>query len=213
MRITDIRPVKSKKNRYSIFLDDEFFCSLHVDILLGSRLECGREISEEEITHLHRQSEEKITRERALRLLGARSYTKHGLYEKLLAYADEDCAAAAVARMEELGLLNDEDYARRYAADCRNLKGYAPRRIAQELARKGIDRDTAEAVLEEMDDDPEPAIAQVIVRKYLRNLHDEKGAQRIIGALARMGYAFGDIRTVIAHLQEDESYYSNWDGD
>ena len=41
--------------------------------------------------------------------------------------------------MEELGLLNDEDYARRLANELFTRKKFGARRVKQELRQKGID--------------------------------------------------------------------------
>lgn len=129
MTVTDIAP--TKRGRYGVFVDGEFYCSLHADF--AYKLSIGGEVLQETLDELYRESQYKITRERALKLLGQRAYTEQGLYEKLLSYADEQSAAAAVARMVELGILNDADYARRFASDCVKLKGFSLGRTALEL--------------------------------------------------------------------------------
>lgn len=149
----------------------------------------------------------------ALTLLSRRAYTEKGLYDKLCKRCDEEPAAAAVARMLELGLLDDEDYARRMASDCLKLKGMAPRRASMELERKGIDRDVADSVISEFEDDPQPAIARVVRRRYMPYLNDEKGVRKTINALLRLGYKYGDISVTLRNLAEDEDYYENWEQD
>lgn len=201
----------TKRGRYSVYLDGEFYCALHVDVFSSSQLQAGVEVAPEEMAALHRESERRITRERALRLLSARSYTERGLYDKLCERTDEENAAAAIARMIELGLLDDEDYARRYAADCVNRKGYSHRRTAQELQKKGIDRAVIEATMEALEEDPQAAIARVIRRKYRRYLEDEKGRGKTTNALIRLGYRYGDIRAVIVNILEDGDYYEEYD--
>lgn len=198
---------QTRRGRFSVFVEGEFFCALHPDIYLFADLQPGAVITPARLEELRDASERRITRERAIRLLSGRSYTEQGLYKKLCERADERYAAAAVARMVELGLLDDADYARRYAADCVNLKGYSHRRTAQELQRKGINRDIIERTLENMEDDPEAAIARIVRRKYLRYLDEEKGVAKTINALARLGYSFSDIRAVLHNLAEDENYY------
>ena len=63
------------------------------------------------------------------------------LYQKLCRKFDAHSAAWAVARAGELGLLNDEGFARRRAAELLR-KRKSRREILQDLAAKGIDRDT-----------------------------------------------------------------------
>jgi regulatory protein len=209
MLITAIE--RTKKGRFSIYCDGEFACALHPDIYASSPLKPGRDIDPEELANLHSQSERRITKDRALRLLSARAYTSHGLLQKLLAYTDADSAQAAVARMAELGLIDDLDYARRYAAECLERKGFSLSRTKQALREKGIPRDVIDEALEEARGDPEPAIARVILRKYLPGLDTEKGENKATNALLRLGYRHGDIRRVMENLREDTSYYDEWE--
>lgn len=208
LRVTDIQ--RTKRGRFSIFIDEEFYCALHVDVYAASNISVGVNVTPQQLEELRNKSEQRITRDRAMRLLGRFSYTEKSLYSKLRERTDEHNAAEAVARMVELGLVNDEDYARRYAADCFNLKGFSHRRTVQELARKGIDRNIIEQVLAEQEHDPQTTIASVIARKYMRYIYDrdnEKGQKRVVNALLRLGYSYGDIRAVIENLLEDENYY------
>lgn len=104
--------------------------------------------------------------------------------------------------MQQLGLLNDADYACRAAADMAHLKGYAPRRIRQELRRRGIGEEEAEAALEVLQEDPQPRIAALLLSRYTRLWEDEKVCRRAVAALQRLGYAYEDIRYVIGHIEE-----------
>lgn len=198
---------RTKRGRYSVYLEGEFYCALHADIFAASGLRPGGEVAPERMAELHRASEQRITRDRALRLLGQRAYTEQGLFRKLCERTDEENAAEAVARMAELGLVDDRDYARRCAADCVGLKGFSHRRAAQELARRGVAREIIEETLDGMEEEAKPAIARVVRRKYIHQIHDDKGYAKTVNALARLGYRYGDIHAVIANLLEDEDYY------
>jgi len=206
VEITEIR--RTKRGRYSVYVDGEFACVLHEEVYAASGL-CGAgEVSPEVLAGLERESLHKLAKERALRLLSGRAYTGQRLYQKLLEkVGDEEAAAAAVARMAELGLVDDADYARRFAADCVNLKGYSLSRTAQALREKGIGREIIEEVLAQMEEDPQSAIARIVRRKYLRYLEDEKGVIKTVNALGRLGYRLGDIRAVLENLAENESFY------
>ena len=145
----------------------------------------------------------------ALTLLSRRAYTEKGLYDKLCTRYEEDEAAGAVARMLELDLLDDADYAERLAADLVRRKGFAPRRARFELERRGIDAQIAQEALEEYDAHQQPAIAGIIRRKH--DITDEKSRQKAINALLRLGYGRGDIFTVLRRLDEDIDYYEDWE--
>ncbi|MCL2033208.1 MAG: recombination regulator RecX [Oscillospiraceae bacterium] len=147
----------------------------------------------------------------AITLLSRRAYTEAGLYEKIEARYGGDAAALAVARMVELNLLDDEDYARRHLSGLMNRKGMSKRRAALELRRKGIGGEIIEMVTSEIEDDAEPMIARVIKRRYMGYLVDEKGRRKTVNALLRLGYSHGDVQAVLRNLEDDENYYENWE--
>jgi regulatory protein len=148
-------------------------------------------------------------KEKAMSLLSKRMYTERGLYDKLCAFTDDEEAAwDAILRMRELGLLDDLDYSRRYMADCMNLKGYSLARAKQQLRQKGVHPDTIDEAAEGFDSAQEPLIARIILRRYMNALSTTEGKHKTIAALARRGFGYSDIRTVIENLLEDENYYA-----
>lgn len=210
MEITDIR--MTKRGRFSIYVEGEFACVLHPDTYAVSGVAVGDTLTPHQLERLKGESTGRLAREKALALLSQRAYTARKLYGKLVEYTeDEEAAAAAVARMKELGLVNDTDYARRFAADCLNLRHYSIPRTAQALGEKGIDRELIRETLESLEYDPQTAIAGLVLRKYARYLEDEKGVRKTISALQRLGYRYGDIRAVLENLAEDPAYYENRD--
>ncbi|MBQ1944371.1 MAG: RecX family transcriptional regulator, partial [Ruminococcus sp.] len=77
------------------------------------------------------------------------------------------------------------------------------RTAAFELSRKGIDRETADRVLEEIEVDYRDNIRAVIEKKY-RNIQDEKIRRRAVAALQRLGYGWDDIKAVLEEFNEKE---------
>ena len=116
---------------------------------------------------------------------------------------DADAADKAVARMEELGLVNDDKFARQYARRLLLEKKLTRRAAAFELTRKGIDRETAEKVLGEIDVDYRGNIREIIEKKY-RNVQDEKEKRRAVAALQRLGYGWDDIKAVLEEYTDTD---------
>jgi regulatory protein len=97
-------------------------------------------------------------------------------------------------RFEEVGLVDDEAFARAWVQSRQSGKGLARRALAQELRRKGVDDETAQVALDEVDHDDEVEAARTLVRRKLRTvarLGDEVAARRLTGMLARKGYSPG----------------------
>ncbi|HET7820008.1 MAG TPA: regulatory protein RecX, partial [Ornithinibacter sp.] len=63
----------------------------------------------------------------------------------------DDVAAVVLDRMEEVGLVDDVAYAGMLVRSQQAGRGLARRALAQELRRKGVDDETAQAALDEVD--------------------------------------------------------------
>ena len=129
--------------------------------------------------------------------------------DKITRTAGREAAEHAAQRMEDLGLVDDERYARDLAAELLQRKRYAARRAEYELLQKGINRELAREIVEELAPEPEESLRILIERKYQRSLSDEKGRRRVFAALQRLGYGSKDVRSVlreyIEYENEDES--------
>jgi regulatory protein len=94
----------------------------------------------------------------------------------------------AVGRLIEIGELDDERFARRYAEDKRELRGWGADRIREALAAKGLDRSLIDAAV-----GSEPAGAELeraielLVRRGDPPV-DERARGRALAYLARRGY-------------------------
>lgn len=194
-----------KKALRAVYLDGALAADVDADTLALWGLRVGDEISRQAFDELCSRSNLERAKSRALFFLNRRSYSKKELYEKVRAACAPEAAQAAVDRMEELGLVDDLDYARRFAADCLRLKQYGAARILLELGRRGVDRDTARLALEEIaPEEPAERIANLLQTKFLRYKGDEKGKRRAVAALQRMGYRWEDIRRAIAQAWEEQ---------
>lgn len=106
----------------------------------------------------------------------------------------DDLARRLLDRFEEVGLIDDQAFARMWIASRQPGKGLARRALAQELRRKGIDDAVAREALDEIEPDDEEAAARRLVRKKLRsvaNVAPDKATRRLVGMLARKGYSPG----------------------
>lgn len=202
MRVSDIS--LTKKQRYAIFIDGEFLFSAHEEVLVRSGLRVGDEVTVQELEALRAQSELLYTKEYAFRLLEYKSYTEHQLVEKLQRRTQPEVAQVVAERMVELGLVDDGAYAQRCARDLFHLKGWSPRRIAQELRCRGIaDHWIEEAVGQFSEEAGTERLERLIARKYLDKLQQPNGRERVIAALARLGYGYGESRAAITKVLEE----------
>lgn len=123
----------------------------------------------------------------------------------------DDVAEAVLDRMAEVGLVDDEAFAGMLVRAKQAGRGLATRALSQELRTKGIDPETAEAVLADIDPEEERERARALVVKKLRTMHGLDATvqtRRLAGMLARKGYpssvAFAVIREAIAEAPEHQ---------
>lgn len=198
--LTKISP--TKQGRLALFFDEEFAFSVDLETLAQFGLQKDMELTEEELEELTQQTQYKKARDRAFKLLGYKSYTRFLLKQRL---TQEDFPLDVVAdvldRLEELGLIDDLDYAHRCAADLLHLKKYSLSRVKQELRHRGVEEADIEEALMELDNDPQEQIRQVIERKYRTALSDEKGRRRAVNGLQRLGYSYSQIRQALSEFE------------
>lgn len=196
MKITDFK--MTKRGNFAIFSDGEFLLSVHPDVFVASGLSVGSEVDVEGLNELSTAAELKKAKEKALTLLSYKEYTSHELEERLKRHVDEDFAEQAVTRMAELGLINDDDYAERFARDLSERRHYGILRVKQEMRRKGLSAEQVEYATSLLEDDPSDAIRAIVQKKYPLAAEDEKVKRRAFGALMRMGYPSSDIRRALS---------------
>ncbi len=201
MIITEAR--RRRRSLYLLVLDGQEGPTVDVRTFDESAYRVGGSITQAQLTALLETSEYNRARDRALYLLGLRDYACKELTKKLLTEARPDIAERVVARLAEVGLLDDERYAQRLAQSLSRSKQYPKRRVAQELQRRGVDRDTAAFAAEEIEcEDFEQALA-LIEKKYYNKMTDRDSRQKVMAALTRRGFSYEAIRRAMAAYDEN----------
>lgn len=192
MTIRELKPSPRVKGRWLVFLDDGSLLRISEREMLSFALYSGMELDEETLEALRQSAGESAAKNKALSLVSARPYAKRELERRLTDRGFEpDEARAAVDWLEEIGLLNDGEYAktlvRHYAA-----KGYGARRIEQELYARGVSKELWAGALDQLDD-PSAAIDAFLSKKLAPGESDPKELKKAADALARRGFAWHDI--------------------
>lgn len=188
----------------ALYLDGEYVMNLDTRTLIENRFDVGKDIDDEDLHEIIRLSNERRAKEKALWLISYRDHSKKELADKIKRTCDEESADKAVERMEELGLVNDESYALHYAQKLIFTKHMSKNAVVYELARKGIDKELAAEILDEIEVDSSEQIRIIIDKKY-KNISDEKIRRRAVAALQRLGYRWDEIKGVIEEYAEDDS--------
>ena len=169
----------TKRGRVALYADGAFVMSLHPDVFAASGISVGSQIDEDALRELSDAAELREARERALSMLSRQDYTARGLRDRLTRHVSEEAAGQAVERMQELGLIDDERYAARFAQELLERRHYG----------------AAAASLEE--NDPQAHILAVLEKKYPQAAGDETVRRRAWGALLRLGHSPSDVRRAL----------------
>ena len=176
---------------------------LDKDVCAEQSLMCDMEIDPDSLEVLKFQSDYVRAKSRALWYLDRMDYSEKALYEKLVLKGfDKKASSAVVAKLVELGLLNDRRYAENLAVKLAE-QGNSNRATLQKMLLKGVAYDLAKEVLSETETDEVSKILALIEKKYLGKLQDPDNFQKVYAALVRRGFSYGDVKTALKKYKED----------
>ncbi len=152
------------------------------------------------------ESQEKVLNQAAA-LLEYQNRSCQALFDRLLEKgAQEQDAAYAVDRLQELGYLDDARYAGLILRDL-TARGYGKGRVRQKLREKKVEESVIQALLETYEPDREKLAALAASRLRGKNI-DRRELKRTADALFRRGFSWGEIQDVLREyqMQAEEIY-------
>ncbi len=158
----------------------------------------GKELDDSAVEQLRALSAKAFAVEKAVELLSYRQMSGKEMRSKLIRKGFEaEAAEAAVSKLYELRLLDDEQYA---AAVVRHytVKGYGAGRIRAELAHRGVDRDYWDEALASASGSDEKLMSYI--RSHLRDPDDRDQKRKVSAALYRRGYSWDEIRSALSRF-------------
>ena len=105
-----------------------------------------------------------------------------------------------MARLAEAGVLDDDRFARLYARDKRELRGWGPDRLAEALRARGVDEGIIDRVTSESDVQAAQRALEVLERCGAE-AGDERSRQRALSLLARRGYTLEASYDAVRELE------------
>lgn len=189
---------QTKRGNFALFLDGDFAFSVSPEAFAQAGLRVGQALDEAAVAELRAQSDFKKAKDKALTLLSYKQYTSAELEKRLRDHVPPEAASLAVERMESLGLINDDDYAQRYAQRLA-ARGMGERRIRMEMRQKGLPQETIDFVLSHLEMDGAGEARALLEKKYPLWREDEKIRRRAYAALVRRGFGSDDIRRAMGN--------------
>lgn len=210
MTIVKLEPSKHVAERWLVWLEDGSFFRVTENEVVSFSLYAGMELSDELYDQLSASAARSAARAKALDYISTRPLSRKELINKLTARpprgkngrerkptATPETAEAVADWLEDLGYLNDGEYAKTIARHY-SAKGYGDRKIQDELFRRGVPRQHWEAALAEAQE-PEEGIDDFLRKRFRGRTPDQKDLKRASDALARRGYRWDEIREGLNH--------------
>lgn len=202
--VSDIRP--TRKGRMALFCrntagEEEFLFSVDEETCVLQHLKPGVRLTAVELEAVRSQSDLRRAKDKALQYISMRDHASGELYRKLCEKFDELTAAAAVAEMHRLGLVDDAAFAVRRAAYLAK-KGKSRREIDRALAGLGVGREERAAALEQLPQEEEETLRALVEKQYKGKLAAGK-RDNVAAALLRRGYSGALVRRVLAECEEE----------
>lgn len=199
-----LEKIESNGSRFKLYFDEGELL-VRGEVIADFGLYSGMELEKSEFKRLKAAAAYTETMATGAAMVSRRSLSKGELIEKLEAKGfSEENAEAAARWLEEIGAVNDSQYASRIVSHYSRL-GYGKARIKNELYGHKVPRELWSQALEEIPD-CDNAIDSFISSK-LRGSTDKKDLKRVTDALFRRGFSWEEIRSGLRRygekIQED----------
>lgn len=194
--ITALKVQARNRSRVNVYLDGSYAFSL--SDLVAAPLRVGRVLSDADIADLRRQDDFQQAYERALNYLSYRARTRAEV-ERYLAnkQVDPQVIQTVVARLTEVGLLDDVDFARTWVEQRESLAPRSRRMLQHELRQKGVAPEDIALALEDLDEVETAYRAAMTRASRYAHLDRQTFDRRLGGYLLRRGFSYDVVREVL----------------
>ena len=144
-KITKIEYQKKNKERFNIYLDDEYGFSIDMNILIKYSLQKNMELSDDIIDEILNAEERIIVYNYGISVLSKTAKSEHELMLKMMDKGfDSQLIDNAINKLKEQKYLDDKRYCEMYINDKINISKHGVLKIKEALYYKGIDKEIIE---------------------------------------------------------------------
>ena len=196
--ISSVEPQKRNKRRCNIYVDGEYYASLGEDDCARLSLKEGALVSEEALKEAVARDNERHAFDLGAEMLSYGMRTRREVENRLKKKGvDAAAAESAINKLISYGYINDAEYAARYV-QIAAANGKSRRAAEFGLREKGIDRETVSEAMKGYTCEMEYEAA----KKNVETMRKHMDARRISAALARRGFDFGIIASLLPEKDE-----------
>lgn len=207
--ITKIESQKKNQDRVNIYVNNEFFMAIYTELVYSFNLKKGIEIDENQLKNLLKDEMYIKAKNKALNILSKSDQSEKKIKEKLSSEFEEDTIDKVIDFLKRNNFINDDMLAQKIVNTNVNLNKCGKNKIKQNLYIKGIDKNSINEALSEIDDNIEYENAMYLAKKRYNRVKNEdkrKIYQKISQHLAYKGFNYDIIKRVLNKLLSFDEY-------
>lgn len=208
MKVTKLEQQKKNISRFNVYIDDQFFAGISSNTLAEFNLYKDKEVEEDILKEILHQELKHRFLDRAVGYLTRapkttfqlRRYLKDLRYKKKGKWFDEDVKInfqeiydEIINRLENMQLLDDEEYARMFVQSRIKNKPRGKFVLVSELMSKGVDREIAKNITDELIEDEYDILKKTFYKKYKSYKLDLSETKKL-SYLQRKGFSYDLIK-------------------
>ncbi len=201
--ITKIEAQKKNDDRVNIYVNDEFFIAIFTELVYTFNLKKGMTIEEESLKHILKEEMYMKAKNKALNILAKADQSEKKIREKLSSDFEDDTIDMVIEFLKKNNFINDDILAQKIVNTNVNLNRCGKNRIKQNLYNKGIDKQSIDDAISDIDTDVEFENAMYLAKKRYDRVKKEdkrKIYQKISQHLAYKGFSYDIIKRVLDKL-------------
>lgn len=205
-----IRIEKYKGNTYEVEFDDGEKEYLNIDIISDFHLKSPMSLPESAWEQVSYANKLRTAKERALYLLDYKDYSYTELFKKLEQNYPTQVCFDTMARLVEIGVINDKRYAVNMARRLVEVKGFGYYRCVREMRLKGLDNEFIEEALAPYRETAVERLKELVEEKFAHKIRDKKSLDKVKNALVRLGYSFSQVKEALEDytFEDDDDQYT-----
>lgn len=211
-KITKIEYQKKNKERFNIYIDDEYGFAVDISILIKYSLKKGMELDDALIDEILLSEEEISVYNYGISVLSRYFKSEYELRLKMKNKGfNPQLIDNAISILKEHKYLDDERYCEMFINDKINISKHGVRKIKEALYYKGIDKEIIEEKIKSISAESEEERALLLGEKKLLNIKENdnrKKMAKLSNYLLGKGFEYETVNRALRKLlNADNDFY------
>lgn len=200
-KITKLETQKKDNSRVNLYLDDEFYCGLSMDVVVKYSLKVGSEIDIDYLVNVVYESEKIRIFNKCLNYIGSSYKTAKQVREYLKRKDyDDKLISETILKLKEYKILDDENYTEVYISTYKNK--YGNTMLRKKLSEKGVSKDIVDEYLKENGVDEE-IVYNLALKKLGQKPATYDNMSKVMRFLVSRGWDYDTNNKVVKRIMSE----------